>query len=143
MRFSVPQFIDVEDKIFGQLTLKQGIYVLGSVGISVAIFVKFGLIWAILFGAPFVFAAFLLAFVKIHGQPFINILYSATFYILKHKLYLWRKTTKKKVSEKKTETEVVSTTRPVSVGLSQSRLRELAWSLDTKNTFDDERDSKK
>lgn len=142
MRFSVPQFIDVEDKIFGQLTLKQGIYVLGSVGISVAIFVKFGLIAAILFGAPFVFLAFLLAFVKIHGQPFINILYSATFYFLKHKLYLWRKTSKKKVSEKKTETEVVSTTRPVSVGLSQSRLRELAWSLDTKNSFDDENDKK-
>jgi hypothetical protein len=138
MRFSVPQFIDVEDKIFGQLTFKQGIYALGGVGIFVAIFVKFGLIVAIFVGAPFVFLAFLLAFVKVHGQPFINILYSATFYALKHKLYLWKKTTPKKATEKKSESELRATTRPASVGLSQSRLRELAWSLDTKKNFDND-----
>ena len=34
MMFSVPQFIDVEDKIIGPLTLKQFIYLAGGAGLS-------------------------------------------------------------------------------------------------------------
>ena len=33
MRFQVPQFIEVEDKIFGPLTLKQFIYLAGAGGL--------------------------------------------------------------------------------------------------------------
>ncbi len=33
MQFHVPQYIDIEDKLFGSLTLKQGIYVAGVGGI--------------------------------------------------------------------------------------------------------------
>ena len=32
MQFQVPQFIEVEDKIFGPLTFKQFVYVLGGAG---------------------------------------------------------------------------------------------------------------
>ena len=32
MQFSVPQFIDVRDKIFGPLTLQQFLYIVGAVG---------------------------------------------------------------------------------------------------------------
>jgi hypothetical protein len=32
-QFHVPQFIEVEDKIFGPLTLKQFLYVIGGAGI--------------------------------------------------------------------------------------------------------------
>ena len=41
MRYQVPQFIDVEDKIFGPLTLKQFLYVAGGSGFSF-------IIWSIL-----------------------------------------------------------------------------------------------
>ena len=34
MRFQVPQFIEVEDKIFGPFTLKQFIYMAGGCGLS-------------------------------------------------------------------------------------------------------------
>jgi len=34
MRFEVPQFIDVEDKLFGPLTFTQFVYLAGSGGIS-------------------------------------------------------------------------------------------------------------
>jgi hypothetical protein len=141
MKFSVPQFIDVEDKIFGQLTLKQGIYIVGSAGITIALFVKFGFFVAVLLGTPLLLLAFLLSFIKIHGQPFINILYSFSFYLVKNKLYLWKKTTKKKVAEKEL-LQPTQTTRPVAVDMSQSKLRELAWSLDTHNNFD-KNDTKK
>jgi len=133
MRFSVPQFIDVEDKIFGPLTFKQGIYILGSVGITVAVYLKFGLFLAALVGIPVLFLAFLLTFVKVQGRPFIHMLYSASFYALKSKLYLWKKTQKKHLTQ---DVEKTQTTRPVSVSMSQSKLRQLAWSLDTNNLFD-------
>ena len=38
MRFQVPQFIEVEDKIFGPLTFKQFVYVTGGVGLAVILF---------------------------------------------------------------------------------------------------------
>jgi hypothetical protein len=135
MRFSVPQFIDVEDKIFGQFTLRQGIYTIGSLGFALAIFLKFGLLLAIVLGGPVLFLAFLLSFVKIHGRPFINILFSASLYFLKNKLYLWKKTTSTTgfSQTKKRSTEV---TRPAEVGITQSKLKELAWSLDAKDSFE-------
>ncbi len=134
MRFSVPQFIDVEDKIVGPLTLKQAIYIVGSVGIAVGLYIKVGLFFAIIIGLPILFLAFLLAFVKIHGMPFIHILYSAVFYAMKNKLYLWKKTSNKEIiTETKKQQELV---KPTPVSITQSKLKELAWTLDTKDTFD-------
>lgn len=135
MRFSVPQFIDVEDKIFGPLTLKQGIYLIGGIGITVAIFVKFGFLLAVLIGGPFLSLAFLLSFVKVQGRPFIHMLYSATFYFFKSKLYLWKKIPKKHSFEADNASANQSI-RPTSVSMSQSKLKQLAWSLDTNNLFD-------
>ena len=34
MQFQVPQFIEVEDKIFGPLTFKQFVYVAGGAGLA-------------------------------------------------------------------------------------------------------------
>jgi len=135
MRFAVPQFIDVEDKIIGPLTLKQGIYVVGSVGITLAVFIKLGFFLAVLIGGPILFIAFMLSFVKIHGRPFINTLYSAFFYFTKNKLYLWKKTSSKKHAEKQDNVNKNATTRPVAVNMTQSKLKELAWTLDTNNMF--------
>ena len=41
MRFQVPQFIEIESKIFGPLTLKQFIYLIGGGGI---IFILYALL---------------------------------------------------------------------------------------------------
>ncbi|NCT02072.1 PrgI family protein, partial [Candidatus Parcubacteria bacterium] len=38
MRFEVPQFIEVEDKIFGPLTWRQFLYLSGGLGMAVVIF---------------------------------------------------------------------------------------------------------
>lgn len=140
MRFSVPQFIDVEDKIFGPLTLKQGIYLIGSIGIALAVFVKYGFILAVLIGGPILVLGFSLAFVKIQGRPFIYILYAASYYAVKNKLYLWKKVPKKHISKTKEVKE--HTIEPVSVQMSQSKLKQLAQSLDTNNMFDTDKKSK-
>ena len=38
MRFQVPQFIDIEDKIFGPLTFKQFVYLAGGGGLAFLIY---------------------------------------------------------------------------------------------------------
>ncbi|MBP9760063.1 MAG: PrgI family protein [Candidatus Pacebacteria bacterium] len=128
MRFSVPQFIDVEDKIFGQLTLKQAIYLAGGAGVIVTLFIRLGFMWSVLLGGPVGILAFALAFVKINNRPFYLVIYSAFFYSIHDKLYLWKKVPKKKevVTQEPEKVE-----QPFVPKVSQSRLKELAWSLDT------------
>jgi len=135
MRFAVPQFIDVEDTLFGSITLKQAIYLAGGVGIVLALFVWLGFFWALLLGGPVFLFSFALAFVKINSRPFVNIVYAAVVYTVKSKLYLWKRT-KKSTNQKKQENNTKQETNtPTSQhhvpNMTQSRLREIAWTLDT------------
>lgn len=133
MRFAVPQFIDVPDKIFGPLTLKQAIYVAGGGGIILAVFSRLGFFWAVLIGLPVGIVSFALAFAKVNNRPFIHMLYSASFYSVRNKLYLWKKVApKNEVSAAQTEVSKDAVEAPQ---LSQSRLKQLAWSLDTRESL--------
>ena len=132
MRFLVPQFIDVEDKIFGPLTLKQAIYVAGGAGVVLAIFTRFGFFWAVLLGAPVGILAFALAFVKVNNRPFYLVVYAAVTYITHNKLYLWKKLPKKKEMQPEIPAAAPEQTTP---SITRSKLRELAWSLDTSTTL--------
>ena len=90
MQFQVPQFIDVEDKIFGPLTLRQFLYLCGAGAISAISFLKFALpLWIgfsiILFGV-----AGALAFIHVNGQPMTKMFAAAFWYVWFPKFYLWR-----------------------------------------------------
>jgi hypothetical protein len=50
MRFLVPQFIEVEDKLFGPLSFRQFVYLVGSIGFAGALYALYGVFAAILFG---------------------------------------------------------------------------------------------
>src|SRR3989344_9068934 len=91
MQHQVPQFIDIEDKIFGPLTAKQFFYVLGGAAIIFLMYVYFQLWLVILLGIPVAAFAGSLAFLKINGQPFIKVLAAALNYSSSARLYLWRK----------------------------------------------------
>ena len=54
MEYQVPQFIEVEDKIVGPLTLKQFIYIAGAGGLCVVFFVYLPILFAFLLSAPVV-----------------------------------------------------------------------------------------
>jgi hypothetical protein len=129
MQFQVPQFIEVEDKIFGPLTFKQFIYILGGVGGSYIIFRMFPLVIA----GPLILAigsfAAALAFFQYNGRPFILAVESAFYYFTRSKLYLWDN------SRKQTNAPAVKTVSAKSAEvyvpkLSDSKLHDLAWSLD-------------
>ena len=132
MNFQVPQFIEVEDKIFGPLTFKQFVYLAGGAG---AIFIVYTLLplWAgIWFILPVAALALALAFYKVNNRSFVFVLEAGFRYLLGAKLYLW----KRENSEVKATSIVLGAEKPVSIPkLSQSKLRDLAWSLDVKENL--------
>ena len=91
MRFEVPQFIEIEDKIFGPLTWKQFIYVAGGGGLAAVLFFFTPLIVFVLLGIPIAAFTFALGFYPINNRPFPIFLESAVRYMKGGKLYLWRK----------------------------------------------------
>jgi hypothetical protein len=127
MRFQVPQFIEVEDKVFGPLTIKQFVYLVGGAGICFVLVKLLPTFIGILIALPVAMLSLALAFYKINNKPFIFVLESAFKYVLNEKLYIWKKT-EKKAQAAKQETEIDSL---LSVPkLADSKLKDLTWSLD-------------
>jgi len=89
MQFEVPQFIEIEDKIFGPLTWRQFVYLGGGVGAAVVIFLVFGFIVFMLLGLPIALLAGALAFFPVNNRPFSYFLEAVYNYATNDKLYLW------------------------------------------------------
>ena len=99
MRFQVPQFIEVEDKIFGPLTLKQFIYIAGGAGLSFLVYVLLNsLLLAAIPMIAIMGISLGLAFYKLNNKPLISIAEYAFKYYLGNKLYIWKKEDKFKMS---------------------------------------------
>ena len=91
MRFEVPQFIEIEDKIFGPFTWKQFIYIGGgSITVAVLFFMTPFVVF-LLVGGPIGLLSFLLAFYPVNHRPFSIFLESMLRYLKNHRLYLWQK----------------------------------------------------
>lgn len=134
MKFQVPQFIEVEDKIFGPLSLKQFIYLAGGVGFGALLYKLLPVFFAILIGLPVFVFAVALAFYKPNGRSFIKVVESAFYYFLKDKLYTWKKI--KKGVKKETEGVKINSTETVPApDLTRNKLKDLAWSLDVKESI--------
>jgi len=129
MRFEVPQFIEIEDKIFGPFTLKQFIYLAGTAGIGFLFYATLPLFLAILLIAPIGVFGAALAFYKHNNRPFILLVESWFNYTLKGKLYIWKK--REKTVEQEVDEVTQITQSPMYVPkLSDSKLKDLSWSLD-------------
>ncbi len=133
MRFQVPQFTEVEDKIFGPLTLKQFIYLAGGGGISFLFYVIFPLWLTVILASPIVIFVLALAFYKVNDQPFIKMVENALYYNSSTKLYLWKKSNSGAVASKLVSpaesSEALNIHAPK---LTKNKLKDLAWSLDIK-----------
>ena len=130
MKFQVPQFIEIEDKIFGPLTLKQFIYLAGGGGISFVIYSIIPYIVVALFLIiPVMFFSVALAFYKVNGKPFIFVVESAFKYTLSNKLYLWQKR-EKIITKREQDSASANSTLLKVPRLSESKLKDLTWSLD-------------
>jgi len=104
MRFEVPQFIDIEDKIFGPLTWRQFLYLGGGVGMAVVLFITTPLLVFILLGIPLAALAGALSFLPINNRPFAYFLEAMFNYLSGQRLYIWRKKDEVVYRSKKTST---------------------------------------
>ncbi len=134
MQFQVPQFIDIEDKIFGPLTIKQFIYIAGGLGLAFILFRFLPMIIFLPLAIIVVGFSVALAFYQINNKPLIYILQSAFGYFLSNKLYLWQK--KDKTPEKISALSKAGEQSQIYVPkLSENKLHDLTWSLDVKESL--------
>lgn len=137
MRFQVPQFIDIEDKIFGPLTIKQFLYLGGGAGMTFALWVMLPNFIATPFIIIVLGLSLALAFYEKDNQPFINILESGFKFMINSKLYVWKKTPK--INKKRGVAKETNITDDIQVPrLSDSKLSDLSWSLDIKDKLVDD-----
>ncbi|MES2623448.1 MAG: hypothetical protein V4576_03505 [Patescibacteria group bacterium] len=130
MRYQVPQFIEFESKVIGPFSIRQFSYMLGGLGGTYLIYRFLGFFPGVILFTPLLALSFCLAFVTWNGRKFIDVLASAFSYVLGNKLYIWKKIDKPVTTEDADKTSVADAF--VSPSLSQSKLKDLAWSLDVK-----------
>lgn len=133
MRYQVPQFLEIEDKIFGPFTLKQFLYAGAGIALGFILWTSMPRFFAILVGVPVVSLFFGLAFWKINERPLIVVLEHFFKYLTTPKLYLWKK--REKTPEKQAS-EVISHARMDIPKLSNSKLKDLSWGLDIHETLE-------
>ncbi len=133
MQFHIPQYIDIEDKLIGPLTLKQAIYVGGGLGAS---YLVLELSPHIVISGPIIFAIGLLTWALAFypkeklGKPFIEVLEAGFSYALNAKLYTWKKTTKeRKLGE---EEDFISAQSPLTPSIRTGTLSSKLFTLDVR-----------
>ncbi len=126
MQFKVPQFIDIEDKVFGPFTFRQFAYLAGGAGFVYLSFKILPILIALVIAPVFAGLALALTFFKYNDKPFIHVLESFIKFYTRSRLYLWHK--QEEVAPKLTVPEARAST--VRSGLSESKLKTLSWSLD-------------
>ena len=137
MEYQVPQFIEVEDKIVGPLTLKQFIYIAGAAGLCVVFFVYLNIFIALVLSVPVVAFAVALSFYKVNGKPFIEVLEAGFNYYTSAKLFLWKHNDmhageRSAAATAAAEAETAARIPRGTPKLTRGKLSELAWSLDIK-----------
>jgi len=137
MEYQVPQFIEVENKIVGPLTLRQFIYLAGAAGLCIVFFAYLPIMVAILLSIPVVAFAGALSFYKINGKTFIDVVEAGLHYYTGAKLLLWKKESPSAGEQQKTAaasaaaaSEEALQARQIAPRLTRGKLSEMAWSLD-------------
>lgn len=133
MQFRVPQFLEIEDKIFGPFTFREFVYLVGGGGLCFTIYKLLGFV---LGAIPILVVAglsLLLTFYKPNNKPFVNVIESGFKYFTQSRLYIWKKNTEKiknlKPSSTTNNENKVQMMPRDEVKLNESKLRDLAWSL--------------
>jgi len=133
MRFEVPQFINVEDKLFGPFTFKQALYIVGGGGFIYIIYKFLPFFVTAILAIPIAAFTLALVFYKPNGRPFIHMVESYLLYAFSQKFYLWRRKDKKNktlsVEEAMRQSESTQPQSSIKENPSQ-KIENLAWSLD-------------
>jgi len=130
MQFKVPQFLDIEDKIFGPFTFREFVYLAGGAGLC---FVLYKLLGLLLGAIPILLVAGFsgaLIFYRPNSKPFLNLIESGFKYFTQDKLYIWKRKKSSTTNDKLKITNEDKDQIMYGNKLTGSKLRDLAWSLD-------------
>ncbi len=145
MKFRVPQFIDMEDKIIGPFTLKQFGYMVGAGGVSFVIwtFIPVHFV-AVLIIAPIAGLFLALAFVKYNNRSFGEFLESAFVYYTGAKVYTWKQPTPEVSTNETNIDKIVSDTTKQMIILKtdRDRIHDLSLGLDVLDHSDPQKEEK-
>lgn len=95
MLINVPQYINVEDKIAGPLTVKQ---LLWMMAMGAVLFILWTLVPKTVFfiiGIPVALVFLAFAFYKPFGQPLIGFVFAGIRYMFGPKVYVWKRSPQK------------------------------------------------
>lgn len=92
MRFQVPQFVEIEDKIIGPFTLKQFLIYFSAVLILIPIYLFSDLSLFITIAIPIVGVAALFAHYRPNGKPLSIFISNIITFMLSSQLYTWHRT---------------------------------------------------
>lgn len=141
-QFVVPQFIDVEDKVIGPVTVRQFIIILAGGG---AMFIAYKIsdfalfiVWFMLISA----LTFGFAFVKINGRPVHYFLLNVFQTSKKPRLRIWQKklTNAELKNYLKKEVKPLPPTIPAKNKVRATRLAELSLIVDTGGVYQGEKE---
>jgi len=148
MQFIVPQFIDVEDKILGPLSVRQFImFLVGAALIYIDYELMYhlaGNFWFFLVSAIALFGLTgVFAFLRINGRPFHWFLLAIIVNFRDPKLRIWSKYVPNDELKRKKEKIDNGPDIPMKPGVTQSQLQRLALIVDTGGAFTDDVPEKK
>jgi hypothetical protein len=135
MQFKVPQFLDIEDKIFGPFTFREFIYLAGGAGMCFVLYKLLGLVIGFIPMIAVAGFALALTFYKPNNKPFINMVQAGFGYLLQDKLYIWKRRMSRKPKSDEVELAEIAADKKRGelenrMRLGGNKLRDLAWSLD-------------
>ena len=145
-QFTIPQFIDVEDKIIGPITTRQFIIILTGfvlMAISYKIF-DFALFLATSIILLIIIVVF--AFIKINGRPFHFFLINVTQTFKRSKLRTWNNGDKPASDNNQLSKDDIANKNSLKPAnfkpkkIVESRLNELSLIVDTQGSYQGERD---
>ncbi len=136
-QFVVPQFLDVESKIIGPVTVRQFVLILSAGLVGMAFFRIFDFILFLLLTVPMMIMAIIVAFVRINGQPFHYFLINIVQSFRRPSLRVWNKNrTDAELRAYLSKPKVVVDTRSYTKKpLTGSRLRDLSLVANTGGVF--------
>lgn len=141
LQFTVPQFIDVEDKIIGPITVRQFLIILAG-GLFIAIsykifdFSAFVTVGLLIFGLSGI-----LAFLKINGRPFHFFILNLIQTFKRTRLRVWNNAIDEAydyIEEEFSKQAGIKTAETTAMPIKHytaSRLTELALTVDTKGVY--------
>ncbi len=138
LQFTVPQFIDVEDKIFGPITVRQFIIMLVGILLIALCYRLFDFSLFVVLGLLIFTVSTTFAFVKINGAAFHFFVLNLIQTFKKPRLRIWRKDDTLTAGLEIDNLPAPAPMAPSDRHYSASRLNELSLIVDTQGSYQGE-----